>query len=216
MTRIKICGITTLEAALAACDAGADALGFVFAESPRRVTVAEASAIVRQLPPFIARVGVFVDSSVAEIQATARSASLTTIQLHGSEAEERTVELLEWEILRAVRLRDESCLPDPARVPAPRAWVLDSYDSARAGGTGRLAPWDLARRAVEAGMRVILAGGLTPENVAEAIRAVRPWGVDVSSGVESSPGCKDAAKVRAFAEAVWATDSDLARTGGVA
>lgn len=212
MTRAKICGITNLADALHAAEAGADALGFVFAESPRRVTAEEVARIVPELPPFVARVGVFVDETLERIRSIARSCGLTAIQLHGSEPPEYAAELAEWQVLRAIRVRDGGSLGGLDRWRCA-GFVLDAYVPGVPGGTGQVVQRDLAREAVEQGHRVILAGGLTPANVAGAIAAVRPYAVDTSSGVEASPGRKDPVKVTEFLRAVRQAPAEMPEGG---
>lgn len=198
MARVKICGLTSVEDALAAVEAGADALGFMFyPRSPRFLTTADARRIIAALPPFVARVGVFVDAPADEVQRHVGECGLDTVQLHGGESVEFCRNLAPLAVVKAFRVRGpESMGPLQAWQEFP--WLLDSYVEGALGGTGRTFNWDLAAGAVMQGRRVILAGGLTPANVAEAVARVRPWAVDVSSGVESAPGRKDAAKVRAF------------------
>lgn len=207
--RVKICGITRLDDALAAVEAGADALGFVFCEtSPRCVTVSVAARIVEGLPPFVAKVGLFVNAPEAQIRSVADACGLDTLQLHGEEPPEFCQRFeLKW--IKAFRVRDESSLHV---LPTYRAaaWLLDSYVPGKAGGTGERFNWELARRAAGLCPRVILAGGLTPENVAEAVRQVHPYAVDVSSGVEKEPGIKDEQKVRAFIQAAKSAGRDIA------
>jgi len=202
--KIKICGITNLEDALAAVEAGADALGFNFyRESPRFVNSDVVRRIVAQLPPFVTAVGVFVNEDVKIVRDWMDDCSLALAQLHGDEAA-AYCELLGRPVLKAIRLQDRGSLlalaeyRGRARV---RGFVLDAFSAVSYGGTGQVADWELAAEAARSAA-VVLAGGLTPENVAEAIRTVRPYGVDVSSGVESRPGKKDHVKIRAFINAV--------------
>lgn len=195
---VKICGITNLADAQAAVDAGADALGFMFYEpSARHITPAAAREIIAQLPPRVAKVGVFVNASAETIRRIAAECGLDTLQLHGEETLEFCAQFAPLKVWKAIRVRDESslgALPDYKT----DAWLLDSYVAGQKGGTGEKFNWELAIAAKDLGRPIILAGGLTPENIATAVRQVRPFGVDVSSGVESGPGKKDAAKVRAF------------------
>ena len=200
--KVKICGITHLDDALAAVEAGADALGFMFLEpSPRNISPAAAAKILRHLPPFVARVGVFVNASADTIRRVVAECGLNTVQLHGDETPEFCRQFAPLKIIKAFRIRDASSL-----TPLPRyetdAWLLDSFVPGKEGGTGATFNWELANQAKESGRPVILAGGLTPENVAEAVHEGWPYAVDVSSGVESSPGRKDAALVRAFVATV--------------
>jgi phosphoribosylanthranilate isomerase len=195
--RIKICGITCVEDALAAVEAGADALGFMFVEaSPRCVSQEQAAEIIRKLPPFVARVGVFVNPSVDEVRAAIDETGIDTLQFHGEEAP-AFCRQFGLRVIKAFRVQDAESLKPLADFRS-ETWLLDSFVVGKHGGTGAVFNWDLATQAVKQGGRVILAGGLTPENVADAVRQVRPYALDVSSGVEFVPGRKDAAKMRAF------------------
>ncbi|MDX9709588.1 MAG: phosphoribosylanthranilate isomerase [Trichloromonas sp.] len=196
MIRIKICGITRIDDALQACACGADALGLVFYEkSPRCVTREQARAIVAALPPFVTTVGLFVNEPPESIRETVDFCGLDVIQVHGDEGPE-ACRFPPHRVLKALRVRGEESLAGVERF-AVSALLLDAWHPDSYGGTGQLGDWKLAAR-LAAERPVILAGGLNPENVAEAIRRVRPYGVDVSSGVESSPGRKDPARVAAF------------------
>lgn len=201
--RVKICGITRVEDALAAVDAGADALGFMFVEaSPRSVSPEQAAEIISQLPPFVARVGVFVNPLAFKVDTVIAGTGIDTLQFHGEETPEFCRQF-GLRIIKAFRVRSTESLK-PLTDFRSEAWLLDSFVEGKHGGTGAVFNWDLAAQAVKQGGRVILAGGLTPENAAEAVRRVRPYALDVSSGVESSPGLKDTAKVRAFIAAARA------------
>jgi phosphoribosylanthranilate isomerase len=196
--RVKICGITNVDDALAAVDAGADALGFMFYEgSPRNVSPKVVGEIVRQLPPFIAKVGVFVNALEGIVHRIAAECGLDTLQFHGDESPELCQKFLPLKVYKAFRIQDIDSLQ---AIPAFKtdAWLLDSFVPGKSGGTGATFNWDLAAEAKKLGRSIILAGGLTPENVAEAVAKVQPYAVDVSSGVESSPGRKDLKKLRAF------------------
>jgi len=196
-TRIKICGITNLGDALAAGEAGADALGFNFHEkSPRHLTVAAAAKITRQLPPFLLRVGVFVNAPGKLVERAIGECGLEMLQFHGDEKPEFCVQFGLMS-MKAFRIQNAESLQELPKYPT-EAWLLDAYSPEERGGTGEKFNWNLAVEAQKFGRPVFLAGGLTPENVAGAVRKVRPFGVDVASGVESSPGKKDAAKVREF------------------
>jgi phosphoribosylanthranilate isomerase len=200
-TRVKICGITNLADAQAAVQAGADALGFIFYEkSPRYVTVAQAAEIAKQIPPFIMRVGVFVNAPEALITSAIAETGLTMLQFHGDESPE---DCLRFGLMsmKAFRMKDVSVLAEIAKYQTD-AYLLDAYSPDVRGGTGHTFNWDLALEAQKFGKPIFISGGLTPENVAEAVRKVHPFGVDVSSGVESMPGKKDHAKVNAFIGAV--------------
>jgi phosphoribosylanthranilate isomerase len=206
-TRVKICGITCAEDALAAVAAGAAGLGFMFFRGSKRYIAPEAAlAICRQLPPFVAKVGVFVDAPVTEVRAAVAACGLDTVQLHGTETPAQCASLAPVPVIKAFRVADETSLLPLAEFPVA-AWLLDSYVPGELGGTGARFNWDLAVRARALGRPIILAGGLTPENVGEAVRRVRPFGVDVSSGVESAPGRKDPDRMRAFVAAAKAAGS---------
>ena len=208
--RVKICGITRPEGALVAAEAGADAIGLVLASSPRRVTAEEARQIVRVLPPWVTPVGVFVDAPADEILKRAAETGFTAVQLHGDEPPETVAALGSLKVIKAFRIGAD---PD---IEAAREWRIacerlgrrpDAYlvdarvPQGPMGGTGKPVDWILAARMITEFSPLILAGGLGPENVAEAIRRVRPWGVDGSSGLESIPRVKDPARVRAFVAA---------------
>ena len=198
--RIKICGITNPADALAAVEAGADALGFMFYDRSKRwVTTDVAAKITSELPPFILRVGVFVDPVADQVYETAEKCGLTTLQFHGSESPEFCSQF-SLPVIKAFRIADQSSL-DTLSTYQTSAWLLDSAVPDQLGGTGKTGDWALARAATKLGRPVILAGGLTPENVKQAVREVRPYGVDVSSGVESAPGRKDRQRLKLFVRA---------------
>ena len=198
MVKVKVCGITNLEDAVAAVELGADALGFIFAPSPRQVTPQQVANIVAELPPFMCKVGVFVDSALREITECMRFCGLNLVQLHGAETPD-FCRALSPGVIKSFRVKDESVL---TLLPQYRvsAYLLDSYHEVLKGGTGQSFDWGIARKAGQYGL-VILSGGLNPVNVRQAIAEVRPYAVDVSSGVESRPGVKDHVKLRAFLEA---------------
>ena len=207
--KVKVCGITNTEDALAAVDAGADALGFIFYEkSPRYVVPAVAAKIVADLPPLITPVGVFVNEGLATVRSIMDICGLGMAQLHGDENASYCRELAR-PAMKALRLRDRGSLLALAEYQGRggvRGFVLDTFSELAYGGTGQVTDWGLAAEVAKS-IPILLAGGLTPENVTEAIRAVRPYGVDVSSGVESAPGRKDHAKVHAFLKAVRVVSS---------
>jgi phosphoribosylanthranilate isomerase len=206
---VKICGITNVEDALAAVAAGADLLGFVFyAKSPRHVTPAVARAIGARLPAGIGRVGVFVNEPAEALRRIATEAALTVLQLHGDEPPELLRELADFRRFKALGLQTAADLPRLDAYPEAEFIVVDTPCAER-GGSGRPGDWTLARQAA-ARRPILLAGGLTPSTVAAAVRAVRPAGVDVSSGVERQPGRKDHAKVRAFIPAARAAAAEVA------
>lgn len=196
-TRVKICGITRVQDAQAAVMAGADAIGFVFAEaSPRCITAEQARALAAALPPFITIVGLFVDMPATRIRDILGQVPLNLLQFHGNETPEDCRQFGR-PYIRAIRMAPGVDIVAEARRYAQAAGLLlDAFDPQLAGGTG--ATFDWTRVPQDLNKPVILAGGLTPENVARAIQAVRPYAVDVSSGVEQSKGIKDAAKIAAF------------------
>jgi phosphoribosylanthranilate isomerase len=207
--KVKICGITSAADGLLAVEAGADALGFNFYEaSPRFVTPGAAAMIIQQLPPFVIKVGVFVDAAPDLVLEAISQCGLNVLQFHGNEAPEYCGQF-GLMTMKAFRIRDASSL-EALEQYATDAWLLDAYAAGSPGGTGECFNWDLAVQAKRFGRPIFLAGGLTPENVADAIRQVRPYAVDVASGVEASPGRKDAAKVRAFIQAARRLDSESA------
>lgn len=196
-TRIKICGITSVADARVAVESGADAIGLVFyAPSPRNVGLAQARAIIAAIPPFVTTVGLFVDPAQDQVESVLGACSLDLLQFHGDETPD-FCSGFSLPYIKAARVRADSDLVQYlSPYQAARGWLLDAYHDRLYGGTGasfdwKLIPPDLARP-------VILSGGLTPDNVGAAVRQVRPWAVDVSSGVESAKGIKDAAKIAAF------------------
>ncbi|GAB6067099.1 phosphoribosylanthranilate isomerase [Methylothermus subterraneus] len=195
--RVKICGLTRVEDALAAARFGADAIGLVFyPKSPRAVEIEQARQIALALPPFVTAVGLFVDADPVYVEAVLRRVPLGLLQFHGAETE---VECARFgrPYLKAIRLREGVDLRrEAARFPTACGLLVDAYDPDVPGGTGRRCDWD--RIPKELGKPLILAGGLDPENVAAAVAKVRPWAVDVSSGVEKAKGIKDPAKMAAF------------------
>jgi phosphoribosylanthranilate isomerase len=200
MVRVKICGITNWEDAAAAVDAGADALGFVMAASPRQVEPAQARAIIDRLPPLVTTVGVLVAEPPASAAAKMNESGCCVAQLHGEWPTGAAAALRTWPIIRAVKVRSAA---DVEGIDAAgcAAVLLDAYREGLEGGTGASFDWALARDAAVIGKPIILAGGLTRENVAEAIATVRPYAVDVSTGVEAEPGRKDHDRMRRFVEA---------------
>ena len=217
-TRVKICGLTRAEDALAAAQAGADAVGLVFfAKSPRAVEPAQARAVLAALPPFVTSVGLFVDAEPGLVRAVLDAVPLDLLQFHGDESEAYCAGFgRPW--IKALRVRHGLDLGQEARrygEAGARGVLLDTYEPGRPGGTGQRFDWGLIPP--DLGPSIILAGGLSPENVAEAIRVVRPYGVDVSGGVEAVPGdnrlvkgrVKDRAKIDAFMHGV--TDGDRSR-----
>jgi phosphoribosylanthranilate isomerase len=199
--KVKICGITSVSDAAAAVDAGADAVGLMFCPtSPRLISLDTAQAIARQLPSFVLRVGVFAAPAPEDVLCAMRQCGLNLLQFHGQETPEfcRQFGMM---TMKAFRIRDAQSLLEIQEFSTD-AVLLDSFTPGKAGGTGETFNWALAVEAAKFGKPIFLAGGLTPENVAEAVRMVRPFGVDVSSGVEQSPGKKDPKKMRDFIAAV--------------
>jgi phosphoribosylanthranilate isomerase len=204
-TRVKICGITSLADAQVAVAAGADVLGFNFFEgSPRHISLEKAAEIAKQIPPAVLRAGVFVNAPEEFITRASGGCGLNLLQFHGDETPEYCVQFGLMS-MKAIRIRDAASLKELANFTTD-AYLLDAYAPAARGGTGEKFNWELAVEAQKFGKPVFLAGGLTPENVADAVRKVRPFGVDVASGVESSPGKKDHAKLRTFIAAVRNAD----------
>ena len=202
-TQVKICGITSVADGLVAAEAGADMIGLMFYDgSPRHVTLAQAVEISRALPPFVLRVGVFVNPDESLVTRAIAECGLSLLQFHGDEDSAFCTQFGLMS-MKAVRVREAESLQTLANYHTD-AFLLDAFSQAGHGGTGEKFNWNLAVAAQKFCKPIFLAGGLTPENVADAVRQVRPFAVDVSSGVESAPGKKDAAKVRAFIAAVRA------------
>ncbi|MEE9614446.1 MAG: phosphoribosylanthranilate isomerase [Thermodesulfobacteriota bacterium] len=200
MPKVKICGITDPDDALHAADCGADALGFIFWKgSPRYVEPAVAARIVGDLPPFVTTVGVFVNEAPGEIRRVRGEVGLDVVQLHGEETPELCGSL-GGRVIKAFRIKEGKDV-EAAKAYRASAYLLDTFKDGVQGGTGETFDWDAAVEAKKFG-RVILSGGLTPDNVADAIRHVRPYAVDVGSGVEKGPGRKDRDKVSKFIEEV--------------
>lgn len=210
MIRVKICGVTNAADARAAWQAGADALGLNFYDrSPRCVSVADAAAIRGELPGNVEAVGVFVNRPEAEVAATCASLRLDAAQLHGDESPDEVARLSrKVKVIKAFRVDSDFALASIERYAEAFAFLLDASQTGQYGGTGHTIDWALARRAA-ASHRIILAGGLKPENVAAAIRIVQPYAVDVASGVESKPGKKDHARVREFIAEVRRAEKEL-------
>jgi len=203
MVRVKICGITNAADALAAIDAGANLIGFNFyEESPRHITPAQAAEIRSELPKRVKAVGIFVNHLPADIIALRSSLNLDAVQLHGDEPPEAVAQIAPAvPVIKAFRVEPEFPLSLLDDYPQAFAFLFDAAHTGQYGGTGRTTDWDAARRAAQT-RRIILAGGLKVENVAAAIRIVRPYGIDVASGVESKPGKKDWGLLRKFVQEV--------------
>ena len=197
---VKICGITSAADAVSSAEAGADAVGLMFYEdSPRHVTLEQAKIISAALPPHVMRVGVFVNADEAFVHQALTECVLNILQFHGDETPE---DCSRYPVmtLKAFRVKGEETLQQLEAYPTA-GYLLDAYVKDSLGGTGATFNWGLAVRAQEFGKPILLAGGLTPDNVADAVRRVQPFGVDVSSGVESEPGRKDPARMKTFVEA---------------
>ena len=199
MGMVKICGITNMEDAVAAVEYGANALGFIFHPgSPRSIEPDTAKKIIFSLPPFTVTVGVFVDRDISEICKIASHSGINVIQLHGSESSEEYVSCRK--VIKAIRVKELTDLEQISSYKAASAILLDTYSHNRIGGTGETFNWNIALEAKKFG-RIILAGGLTPENVEKAVKMVRPYGIDVASGVEGAyAGRKDHKKLKSFIE----------------
>ncbi len=207
MTKTKICGITNHQDALAAANLGVDALGFIFYKaSPRYIKPEAARNIIKSLPPFISTVGVFVDEEADTIREIMRDCNLHLVQLHGHETP-AFCQKFSGRVIKAIRIKDKLSLIDIDKYPVV-ALLLDTYVSHKVGGTGEVFNWELALTAQKYA-RIILAGGLDPENIQQAIKTVRPYAVDVCSGVEEEPGIKDLKKLQELVEKVRLSDYSL-------
>jgi len=208
MTRviIKICGLTRAEDVQAAIEAGANATGFVFTASPRRISIDTAIRLSSYVPEGVLRVGLFLDQDRSEIEQVVSSVPLDLLQFHGCETEQQcSIYKLPW--LKAVSMENAGSVKQAERdYPGAAGLLLDSHARGKRGGSGRLFDWSLSGSAEKP---IWLAGGLNADNVGQAIHAVRPYAVDVSSGVETQPGIKDAAKMKAFVKAVKVAESEL-------
>ena len=207
--KVKICGITDCEDALRAVKLGADALGFIFAPSPRQIPMGKARCIIQAIPPFVKTVGVFVNEDAATIREHINYCGLDLVQLHGDESPEFCRELMPYSV-KAFRIKDGSSLQMCAGYQVNvRALLLDTYAADKAGGTGKTFDWQLAVNIRETGIPVILSGGLGPSNIEEAIRLVRPYAVDVNSGVEKRPGKKSYVLMKELIEKVRGTGCSI-------
>ncbi len=212
-TRIKMCGTTNLEDARVAVQSGVDALGFIFVTGSQRcITVQKAGEIIACLPPFVDRVGVFMDHDLQEMIRIVREAGLSYLQLHGDEDPDYCLQAgrmaAPCKVIKAFRVGDRSRAEDFLKYnDAVQGFLLDTYVKGQAGGTGATFDWRVIET-LDLQRPVILAGGLEPDNILDAVRAVRPYGIDVNSGVERSPGIKDHAKLRALIAGVRLADGD--------
>ena len=210
-TRVKICGITRVEDAVSAVNAGADAIGLVFyAPSPRAVSIAQAQQIVAAIPPFVSVVGLFVNAPQTYIESVLSKVRLDIVQFHGDETAqdcEQVCEQINLPYYKAIRVKaDTNLLQYEAEFKSAKALLLDTYSEAAVGGTGQVFDWSLIPKNLT--KPVILAGGLRAENVASAVQQIRPYAVDVSGGVEASKGIKDTMKIAAFMQAVAKSRSE--------
>lgn len=214
--KVKICGNTSYEDAALALDLGADAVGFIFYDkSPRHVAPSTAREIAKRLPPFAIKVGVFVNEFDLEVvRSISQMCGLNVVQLHGGESPEYCARLSDWVVIKALRVNDGF---DPSHVGHfnVSAVLLDAYDADTYGGTGRLFDWSKAVAAKQYTKNIILAGGLNPENIGLAIKMVKPYGIDVCSGVEHKPGQKDKLLMRSFMNEIERTRSEVGHTGAL-
>ena len=209
IVRVKICGITNYEDASAAINLGADALGFIFASSPRRITPEDARDIIRDIPPIVKTVGVFINEDPEIIRDIIQFCGIDLVQSHGEESPDLCDELMPRTI-KALRIKDESILPsiEPYHGKV-KALLLDTYSEVLAGGTGKTFDWDLALRIKRIGIPIILAGGLGPSNIEDAISHVRPYAVDLNSGIEERPGKKSHALMKELMDKVMKANREL-------
>ncbi len=203
MVRVKICGITNIVDAENALNFGADAIGFVFAKSPRKVSKGAARAIIREMPPFVTCVGLFVNEDIDKVKAICDFCNIRTLQLHGNEDQDYLNQFTEYKTIKAIRVGTAKDLAVINDLDAD-AFLLDSMVKGKMGGTGKCFDWEIIRKSrylkskANSQKRIIIAGGLTPDNVSEAINVTKPFGVDISSGVESDYGLKDKKLLRKF------------------
>lgn len=208
MVAVKICGITRLEDAAATAHFGAAAAGFVFSESPRRIDLKSAAEISAKMPPFFVRIGVFVNEPLEKIESVLEVVKLQAVQLHGEE-EPDFCDKLRLPVIKAIRVSGDSFLPEPARyVGIVSAFLLDTYTGGKMGGTGKSFDWEAILEMKKTKIPIIVAGGLNSENVGRLIRNYRPYGVDISTGVEEEPGIKSHAKIQKFIERVREAEKD--------
>jgi phosphoribosylanthranilate isomerase len=209
---VKICGIKDINTAHTAIDVGADALGFVFAPSSRRIAPQEVKEIIQTLPKYILKVGVFVNASISSVREIAKYCNLTTLQFHGQESV-NYCQQFKRPVVKAIKVAENGRLfPDPARYKGiVKAFLADTYQPGTDGGTGKTFSWEKVEIIKEYGP-VILAGGLSPNNIYQALSATQPWGVDVSSGVETK-GYKDGNKIKKFIQEVrrWENEQNITR-----
>ena len=199
--KVKICGITNAADASAAVELGTNALGFIFADSPRQMTPQKVRTIVRMIPPFVKTVGVFVNETATTIRDVRQYCGLDLVQLHGDESPAFCDELMPY-VIKSLRIKDDSCLQTSRAYQGKvRALLLDTWAREKVGGTGKTFDWQLAIKIKEIGIPIILAGGLRPSNINSAIQTVNPYAVDINSGIEEYPGKKNPALMKAVMEA---------------
>jgi phosphoribosylanthranilate isomerase len=203
---IKICGITNLEDAQSAVEAGADALGFVFAESPRKIEQKRAKEIISNIKGKALCIGVFVNEPLGKVEGTAKYCGLDAVQLHGDESPEYCSNIEVGKVIKAFRIKDEASLKLIKGYDMVFAYLLDTFSKERYGGTGRTFDWNIAVKAKPLGKPIILSGGLNLANIKEAIKVVRPYGVDISSSIESGPGKKDIGQMERIIKEIKALD----------
>ena len=202
MTKVKICGITNYDDASFAVKLGADALGFIFASSPRKISPEEAREIIRKIPPFVKSVGVFVNEKPETIEEIIEYCGIDIVQLHGDESPELCERYMPRTI-KVLRVKDESILDQiPLYRDKVKAFLLDTYSEKKAGGTGKIFDWDIANKIKDYNIPIILSGGLNPSNIEEALQKVNPYAVDVVSGTEQSPGKKSYMLMKEFFEKI--------------
>ena len=202
MIKVKICGITNYDDASMAVKLGADALGFIFASSPRKITPELARYIIQDLPPFVKSVGVFVNEDLRVIRDVIDHCGIDLVQLHGDESPEFCGQFMPRSI-KALRIRDDSILKSISSYKGKiKAFLLDTYSKDMAGGTGKIFDWDLALKIKKSGVPIILAGGLGPDNIENAVSSVKPYAIDVNSGIEESPGKKSHILMRELFEKI--------------
>lgn len=199
MVRVKICGITNIEDAILSVEYGADALGFIFCKSPRQVTIKKAEKILREIPPYVNKVAVIKDFSLSEIKEIIDELPIDTLQFHGDETEDFCLQFKNKTLVKVIPIDSEHSLKRVQNYQNMPYLHLDTY-SKMGGGSGEVFNWDITKKI--SGKKIILAGGLNPDNIVEAIEQVQPYGVDVSSGVEKIKGIKDPIKLKAFIEKV--------------
>lgn len=199
MIKVKICGITNLEDAHVAIEAGCDALGFIFADSLRKVNIENASYILKSIPPFISCAGIFANQSISFVKEVLKNCPFDTLQFHGEENPQILLQFKpQKKIIKTIRIKDVNSLDDLQNYKEVDAFLLDTYSKDKLGGTGKVFDWNITQEAKKLNKPLILSGGLNPDNVKEAIRKVKPYAVDACSGVEITPGKKSKVLLEEF------------------